>query len=621
MLDTLSDVSDRVIYTTGSDGDGALFVSSGVGSGASSWPTALVEDLRTQPDQSQESSPYTQSAQRVEFLRGERSNEGTLFRNRGSRLGDMVHSPPTYVGEPNDPWPDADPFGTASSRYSAFVNAQKSSPRTPMVYVGANDGLLHGFNAETGEEVMAYAPGALASKQGSKGYHYLTEKTYGHRYYVDGKISVADVYMAGKAGGTRAWRTVAVVSMRGGGRGLAALDITDPSAFENTTAAAKDVVLWEFTDADDSDLGFTFSDPAIAMMNNGKWAVIIGNGYNDTGSTGTAKLMILFMEDGLDGWQSGDYIVLDTQSGSTASRNGLSSPALVDLDGDQKIDRIYAGDLRGDLWAFDVSDSDPANWDVAYKDTTTTPETPLPLFDGAVTEPITMKPLPSYPFQVTTAANSPNVMVYFGTGQYLFQGDASTTDQQYFYGVWDAGKPQLTRSDLVAQSTRTDSSFPSNARVLSANSVTYADPPADGDYGWYYPLPASGERVVVDAFLRDGLVFYNTAVPTATACSAGGYSYLMSVDAETGGNPDFAAFDFNADGKVDDQDLVTDDNDEQVSVAGQRFDMGLASASAVLGDYQYTSGTNTKKPVKRLLRPRPGAATGVRRSWIELTPQ
>ncbi len=620
VLDAPGGDANRVIYTMGADGDGALFQPSNVQAGSSPWPSALIQDLRTQQDQSQESSPYSESVQRVEFLRGDRTNEGALFRTRGSRLGDMVHSPPIYVGEPSDSWPDADPFGATGARYSDFVEAQRNSPRTPVVYVGANDGLLHGFNAENGEEVLAYAPGVLASEQNAQGYHYLTEKTYGHRYYVDGDISVHDVYMAAEFDGSRAWRTVAVVSMRGGGRGVAALDVTDPSAFTNTAAAAEDVVLWEFTSDDDADLGYTFSQPQITMMNNGKWAVVIGNGYNDNGSSGTAKLFILFMEEGLDGWQDGDYVVLDTGSGSTTDRNGLSTPALLDVDGDQVTDFIYAGDLHGDLWVFDVRNPDPLLWESVFMDPAVLG--PAPLFDGDPTEPITMKPLLVRPDWVaTTASNFPNVMVYFGTGQYLFQGDASTTDQQYFYGVWHADKKQLTRADLVAQSTLSDSSFPSDARILSNNSVTYADPPSGGDYGWYYPLPDSGERVVVDAFLRDGLVFFNTAVPTATACSAGGYSYLMSVDAQTGGNPDFAAFDFNADGKVDEQDLVVDSSDNDVAVAGQKFDYGLASASALLGDYQYTSGTNTRKPVKRLLRPAASAATGVRRSWIELTPQ
>ncbi len=627
VLDARPSVSTRVVYTLGASGDGALLTATNVG-GSTTWPTTTRADFRTEPDATQEASPYSNSAKRVDFIRGDRTNEGSLFRERGSRLGDFVHSPPTFVGGAVSSWPDADPFGDSANRYSGFVNALKGSPRTSMVYAGANDGLFHGFRATDGAELMAYAPAAVASDQASLGFHYLTEKTYGHRYYVDGGIAVADVFIPTVANGPRSWRTIAVGALRGGGRGLFALDVTDPSSFSNTSAGAESTVLWEFTSDDEPSLGFTFSAPQVAMMHNGKWAVVLGNGYNDAGSDGTAKLLILFIEDGLDGWAAGDYILIDTQSGDATNRNGLSTPALLDLDGDQVIDRIYAGDLHGDLWVFDVSADDPAAWDVAYLDAALMPPTKLPLFDGDPAQPITMKPLLLRPDWVsTTGDNTPNVMVYFGTGQYLAQGDASTTTQQYFYGVWDAGQSQLTRTDLVEQTTQVDAAIPATARVLSDNPVSYASPPSEGDLGWFYSLPESGERVVVDAFARQGLIFFNTAIPNASACTAGGYSFLMSVKADTGGNPDDAAFDFNADGKVDDDDLLdliggSGKAPKRVAVAGQKFDQGLASASAVLGDYQYTTGTETPTPVKRLLRPAASApTTGIRRSWIELTPQ
>ena len=559
-----ADMPSRVIYTWGTDSNGdnngVLF----------NWSTSnpqpdsdILDDFKKNQDTTTEAASFPVSQKRMSFVRGDKSYDDTnidstgLIRSRASRLGDIIHSAPRYVGSPISGWPDKDPFGVAGSRYSSYQSSLETTPRDAVVYVGANDGMLHGFNSVDGQEVFAYLPGATVSTDQDSGLHYLTESDYQHRYYVDGPAVSADVFIRTNLPTdpivNRSWRTVLVGSLRGGGQGLYALDVTDPSQYSNTETAANNTVLWEFTDQDDADLGLTYSDPEITMMNNDQWAVIIGNGYNATG-TDTAKLMILFIEKGIDGqWSAGDYIKIDTGVGTSGNKNGLSTPTLIDLDDDGTTDRIYAGDVHGNMWAFDVSDSNTSKWESAYEDKTDPANPfPIPLFAAGNSKPITMKPLVHKPEQDwiadNTATNAPNVMVNFGTGQYIAAGDASNTDQQTFYNIWDAGV-QVSSGKLVEQTFLPG--FPANSRVLSENNVDYNATPSVGNLGWFINLPEAGERVTVNAFELEDIIFFNTLTPSVSPCSAGGSSWQMAVDKITGGNPEIIALDSNGDGKLD----------------------------------------------------------------------
>ena len=214
-------------------------------------------------------------------------------------------------------------------------------------------------------------------------------------------------------------------------------------------ANATNTVMWEFTNNDDPDLCYTYSRPQIAMGNDGTWYAIFGNGYNDTGD-GSAKLFIVNIAAGIDGsWTAGDYIEIDTGVGTPANRNGLGTPALADLDGNGTIDRVYAGDLRGQMWVFDMSGTSSATWGIPSTD---------PLFTTIGNEPITAQPtLSKHPTESDTGSNSPNVMVFFGSGQYLVNADKTSTDLNHFYGVWDRGDDDLDETDLVQQTY--DTSF------------------------------------------------------------------------------------------------------------------------------------------------------------------
>jgi len=344
------------------------------------------------------------------------------------------------------------------------------------------------------------------------------------------------------------------------------------------------------------------------MMNDEKWAAIVGSGYNDTGSN-EAHLFVIFLKEGLDGaWSAadGEYIKIEATLGTDATpldaSNGLSSPAVADLDGNGTADRVYAGDLFGNLWVFDVSSADVGDWGVAGSSSSCKPCTPL--FQAGSSQPITTKPqISKHPSQPDVADgtandNQPNVMVYFGTGQYLTTDDKTTTTTQAFYGVWDkgggpanAGDFNLTKSNLQEQTFVTGF----NEQVLTDTTVDWAS-----EYGWYFDLPDSGERVAVDATLRGGIVFFNSVVPAAAIanpCDSGGTGFLYAVDIENGGPPDAPVFDIDLSGAgfgvVDASDRVTETGGSgQLKVPSRAaFNAGIPSASTFMGNVQYIGST------------------------------
>ncbi len=574
VLDSRNLSSDPRVIMTHNGTDGIPFQWANI-------TTAQKDDLRTNPAGGTDSDTKAQA--RLNYLRGDRSNEGAgyNFRTRSSRLGDIVHSNPVYVGEPSMGWPDSSPFpDAATTKYSYWKSLSAVKNRTPMLYVGANDGMMHGFRSSDGAELVAYIPSNLFTTDTNGGLHYLADPAYLHRYYVDLPPTVTDAYVKVDAAGTAGWRTLLLGGQRAGGKSIFAMDVTYPTNFSEANAA--DTVLWEFAEAD---LGYTYSEPTVALMNNGKWAAIFGNGYNDSGS-GEAQLFIVYLEGGLDGvWTAGtDYMKISTNSGDTSNRNGLSTPAVIDEDGNGTADRVYAGDLYGDLWAFDIDDSNTSKWVVAHK----SGNTYVPLYDGLSTQPITVEPVvANHP----TESGSPSYMVFFGTGQYLVDGDKTSTDTQSFYGIWDSGDKELQRSDLIQQTFETG--FASNVRVLSDNAVNYSS----GDDGWYIDLPTSTERVVVNPVQRGEVVYFNTLISSTDPCTYGGSGWLMGVDMATGGRPgsDDLIFDVNGDGVVDSSDLLTNEDNSVTNAAagGIQYAEGIPAESAFLGDYQYTPGTNT----------------------------
>ena len=501
---------------------------------------------------------------RLDYLRGDRSNESTglLFRDRTNVLGDLVNSNPVYVGKTHANYPDIAPFpATTGNLYSEFKTAQAS--RAGVVYVGANDGMLHAFRESDGEEIFAYVPNAVFSSNNNEGLHYLTDTGYSHRYYVDLSPTIADAYI------NSAWRTILIGGTGAGGRGIFALDVTNPTTLTSAETNAASIIQWEFTSDDDADFGYVTGKPTIAKMENGRWAVIVSNGYNSTG-TGNAMLFIIYLDGGQDGeWTLGtDYFKIDTKVGGVgAALNGLSTPIVIDTDKNLLVDRAYAGDLKGNLWAFDLSDDATSNpaWEVAYRQGANNPK---PLFTatdgGGIAQPITSRPNVKRQSEIAgSPSNAPNLMVYFGTGQYIVAGDKTSTTTQTFYGVWDKGTKELDRSTFLEQTVDTTNSTTEN-RVLTNNAINYGS----SHNGWYFDLPISGERVTINPVLRGKVLIYATLIPGSELCQPQGDGSIMAVSPVNGGRLDFIAFDVNNDGVIDANDQVNGYNPSSYRVGG-----------------------------------------------------
>jgi type IV pilus assembly protein PilY1 len=502
------------------------------------------------------------------------------LRKRNSRLGDIIHSSPFYVGPPNTRYP----ANIETTPYRDFVNTY--STRTGMAYVGSNDGMLHAFD-DTGVERFSYIPGMLFSTANGEGLHHLTEPGYVHSYYVDLSANVADVF-ADLGNGNKEWHSVLVGGLRGGGKGLFAIDVTDPATYVTASDVASKV-LWEFTH---NDLGYTFSDIKIGKMNNGKWAAIFGNGYNsDPGGDGTSKVFIVY----LDGSNVSTPITLETGAGTIANSsctdpgsdcNGMSTPTTVDLNGDGTVDRIYAGDLHGKMWAFNVGSTDTLNWKSAYG----TSPSYTPLFTACAAtpctasnrQPITSKPaIARHPF-IRGVTTLPNLMVFFGTGQFLTTTDNVSADAQSFYGVWDAGSGNLDPDTLEAQKITDDTTGGFAVRTISDNYVDYAT-----KRGWKIPLPTPGERAVTNSLGFGHLVFFNTMIPSTTTCAAGGTGWLMAVDMLNGGTPSFQPIDINGDGSFNTDDMVGG-----ASVTVGTKSSGIPTESRFISDKRITANSD-----------------------------
>ena len=519
---------------------------------------------------------------RLKFLLGDRSKEGSEFHQRSSVLGPIARSAPVYVGKPNQKW-------LASAGVSAYATfLKKVAKRNAMVYVGSNGGALHGFDAVSGEEKLAYYPGALY-RTGHGGYHDLAMAGFKHRTkYVDGIPSVSDVKVDGK------WKTVLVSSLGGGGRGLFALDVTDPTKLND----AGKTVLWEFTHKDDPHLGYTHSKPILTQMNNGKWAAIIGNGQGASGADGTAgqaQLFIVYLDGpGGDGvWDLGkEYLRISTGEGTAASRNALFAPIGIDtvIPQDGKVDLIYAGDLYGNLWRFDVTGS---SWSSPAK----------PFFKGDKTRPITAIPAVGIaPASVTSAvrlsgkrsgAKTYPVMVFFGSGRLLADADKGASIINRFYGVYDDGsKLELTEADLTVQQ-----------KVYSTATARVYKNDLDAGYakrksGWYMTLSDAGERVIDRALVKGSLVYFNTVIPDTSTCDAGGKGWEMVVQMKNGGSATGIQWDFNQNGSLDAGDTYTG-----LSYAGRKTAKGQLGAPQIIGDQLFSPLTDKIKP---------GAAAGPR---------
>jgi type IV pilus assembly protein PilY1 len=531
----------------------------------------------------------TVNSSRLNYLRGDRSNEINsqgvgLYRARDTVLGDIVDSSPNWVGPPSLPytatWRDR-LYGTAmlensgTQNYVQFTAAEQT--RLNVVYLGSNDGFLHGFRAGSfdvngnfvasssatpndGQEVLAYMPGstlasaALPSATGGctndantqtlvQGIHGVTpavgatpectepvldyaNSQYGHNFFVDATPGSGDLFYSGQ------WHTWLVGGLGIGGAAIYALDVTDPSGSNFTEGNASSIVIGEWNSGSinctnvancGNNLGNTFGTPQIRRLHNGNWAVIYGNGFGST--SGDAGIFVMSI-DSTSGTQTFYYL-----STNTAGGNGIGYVTPADLDGDHITDYVYAGDLMGNVWRFDLTSSNPSNWAAAA----------APLFTTQSGQPITTQLLV---ISSNISGGSPRLLIEFGTGQRTQLTNLAPVQYasgvQSLYGIWDwnlsawnalaSGAPYatlaptatglaspytLTYANLQAQTLTVNSS---NDGVVDGTNVAvcWADTTTcttNTEFGWYANLPSSSEQIIFNPVFYQGAFVVNSTVP------------------------------------------------------------------------------------------------------------
>jgi type IV pilus assembly protein PilY1 len=549
--------------------------------------------------------------QRVLYVRGDRNleiNNGGPFRIRNGLLGAVINSGAIVVAGPSEAYTDEDfpggPEQSAAETYTQFRANYKNRSRT--IYVGANDGMLHAFEAGSGttgfdangdpvvdlgsgQERWAYIPREVAPNLSR-----LTNPTFEFTPFVDATPSIRDVFINGR------WRTILVGSLRRGGQGVFALDVTEPNITEGD---ASSVVLWEFSDdvalPGATRMGYSYARPNIGRLANGRWVVLLSGGYNSEQLTASEPQAAPIDATGVKGGST--LFVLDAATGDVLRRfeftpaqsRGLAAPTFGDYESDFIEDFAVAGDLQGNLWRFDLVDPDPSNWTV---DRMYRPATDF-------VQPITSAPR-LFPDTATGG-----LIAVVGTGKYLEPGDRSVVGvpAQALLGVRDYGQAStnypIQPSQLQAQTlTKTAAVPPATAtfRVTNASIL-------DTQRGWRIALVDPGERAVTSAgaLFSEGISIFSTIIPNGDdPCLPGLRGNLFILDGSSGGAP---RIDLNEDGVIDNQDLTGSVGFEVADPPESGVPSG---ASAVGGGWLRLIDSRIKVPI----------TVWRRRSWREISP-
>ena len=491
---------------------------------------------------------------RLNFIRGDRSKEsdqtGGTFRVRKSRQGDIVNSAIWYAGPPVS--------GYSFGGYQSFASAQRK--RFPMLYVGGNDGMLHGFSADDGAEKIAYVPQGVIQNL-----PLLADSAYTHQYYVDGSPFTADLKL-GTGSTADDWSTYLVGTLGAGGKGFFVLDVTNPGTSDGTIGSnflknnASSLVVMDKTaynpDSADpnwaqnwDDVGYIFGNPVVAetnaqralqvtRTNDGRWALILGNGYNSKNER--PVLLIQYLDGDKKLKTIPAAIAVTGPNKDEAQSNGLSTPQFLDVNGDGIPDFVYAGDLRGNMWKFDLSSNDAAEWKVALGGSALFTASYTDTASGSTSrQPITTPPV------LRPNREVGGLMVSFGTGRNVTEGDRTDSSKQTVYSILDntrysvktsgsgMGKVEVctdtsgtppkcpTPSTVSGRSVLQQQSVDTGSRQagagvsagrafwkLSSTKPTYACAASatscTPQKGWYMDLPEAGERVLAQMDFYDG---------------------------------------------------------------------------------------------------------------------
>ncbi|MFC5577664.1 pilus assembly protein [Lysobacter niabensis] len=473
------------------------------GSGGAVFPTTVQSSLL---DQATRPIAAVNGTDNAAYIKGDRSkerqNRGTL-RDRDTVLGDIVNSSPMYVKD------------------------------SETIFVGANDGMLHAFNALTGVERFAYVPGGIDfSKLGG-----LSSPQYTHEYFVDGPVVVSPRSVT-------PGKNYLVGTLGRGGKGLYALDVTNPAGFGIGN------VLWERNTG--ANMGYVLGEPMIATLNDGTTAVVFGNGINS--QSGHAVLYVVNLTTG---------VVIQEIDTGVGGDNGLSSPRGWDEDGNGTLDYAYAGDLKGNVWKFDFRTGGTGS--VAFSG--------QPLFTTASGQPVTAD------LALARHPQTGERWVFAGTGSLMTKGDLTDSTIQSMYGLIDDGSSAITRSQLQQRTIDVVDMVTGN-RAFEPSGLL-----PSGKRGWYLDLskPVAGERVVSRPLVDGTALFFASVIPpTDNACDAGGKGYLNALDAFTGASLQYPFFDSNGDGKFDDKDMLTNGSGKKVPTGSMDPGIGMLTKPIII---------------------------------------
>ncbi|WP_211453129.1 pilus assembly protein [Collimonas antrihumi] len=415
------------------------------------------------------------------------------FRDRKGKLGDIINSAPLYVGVFDSAYQLLSATDGGSS-YRQFVDSKRQ--RRAMLYVGANDGMLHGFDAISGIEKIAFIPRAIFEHL-----PLLSDIDYVHRLFVDGQITAGDAYLGNS--GSATWKTILLGSTGAAAKSLFAIDVSDPEAQIST-------LLWQKSGEDDGqgvadeDMGYLLGEAFAIRLRNGRWAALYGNGYQSEKQRAVMVLVDL---------ASGRLIKkLVAGAADSVAPNGLGTPAMV-FSQQREVVAAYAGDLPGSLWKFDLGASEPDRWQVAFDGS--------PLFvaadSGGKMQSLMQQPLLEHHPQG-------GAIIMFGAGK--AEDDAKSKSQTAsLYGIVEktGATPAASRSQLQKQ-TLTETDSDAGKWQLTSNTINWS---MQG--GWYIDLPAKVGQVVGKLQIVDGVLW------ALTYSSSAEKSYLIAIDFTTGG--------------------------------------------------------------------------------------
>ena len=423
--------------------------------------------------------------QNANYIRGDQSLEGPAqgeLRERDGLIGDIVGSSPAFVKDTNT------------------------------LYVGANDGMLHAFNAATGVELFGYIPNIINWANLKS----LSHGDYTHKWFVDGPVVVSNRTLTTN-------KNILVGALGKGGKGVFALDVTNPAAFGASNFK------WERAETPNNNMGLVIGKPILGKVPGGQSAVIFGNGMNSTNEK--AVLIVLDIETGAV------LREINTNIGSTSTPNGLSSPVGVYGQDGKTIAYVYAGDMLGNVWKFDLTANTATRLFTA-----TGPNGAQPISGGlaVATHPLTKKR-----------------WVFFGTGRFMTLDDASASNTAVhsMYG-FEEGTAAYTRSDLTQRTiTVSGVSFGGYSAVRGFQAKA---PLPSTSKGWYIDLPGSGERIVQDAQIVSSFLITASMITAGDACEPDGSGYINALDAFTGTSSGGSYFDLDKLNGTDDKVLTGD---------------------------------------------------------------